>query len=427
MSQFTCSSCGYGSASWYGKCPQCSEWNTFVKKEDSSPKKKSIQSIKITPLSKISTLDATRLPTTIHEFDRVLGGGLVRGEVVLLSGEPGVGKSTMLLSTLEKMKVLYISGEESGMQIRHRADRLNVDFSRFSFSEAVDIESVLSSINLVKQEYDVVVIDSIQTMYSLDIPSTAGSVAQVRQVTSQLVDFAKKNNIAIILVGHITKEGDIAGPKTMEHLVDCVLYLEGDKLSHFRILRALKNRFGPTDEVGVFEMGEKGLNQVKDPTAFLEDMSQQASGKAIVGVIEGSRVMFFEVQCLTVPTVLAVPRRVVSGVDYNKVQLILAVIRKNLRLPLDKFDVYVNVVGGVSIRSTAADLGVAASVVSSLKNLPVAKKSVFIGEISLLGEVRSVFGEAKLIKEAGRLGFRNVFSSKTLPSVVQIPTIFRNK
>lgn len=352
---------------------------------------------------------------------------MVRGEVVLLSGEPGVGKSTMLLSTLEKMKVLYISGEESGMQIRHRADRLNVDFSRFSFSEAVDIESVLSSINLVKQEYDVVVIDSIQTMYSLDIPSTAGSVAQVRQVTSQLVDFAKKNNIAIILVGHITKEGDIAGPKTMEHLVDCVLYLEGDKLSHFRILRALKNRFGPTDEVGVFEMGEKGLNQVKDPTAFLEDMSQQASGKAIVGVIEGSRVMFFEVQCLTVPTVLAVPRRVVSGVDYNKVQLILAVIRKNLRLPLDKFDVYVNVVGGVSIRSTAADLGVAASVVSSLKNLPVAKKSVFIGEISLLGEVRSVFGEAKLIKEAGRLGFRNVFSSKTLPSVVQIPTIFRNK
>jgi DNA repair protein RadA/Sms len=251
-----------------------------------------------------------------------------------------------------------------------------------------------------------------------------GSISQLKEVLNKLINFAKKNNLILIVIGHITKEGEIAGPKTLEHLVDCVLYLEGERFSNFRLLRASKNRFGPTDEVGIFEMREKGLIEVEKPTAFLDLSKDRAPGKAIVGVVEGTRPLFFEVQSLVVPTILAFPRRVVKGVDYNKILLLLAVIRKNLNLPLDRFDVYVNVVGGVSIKSTSADLGIAASLVSSMKNLPFASSSVFIGEIGLLGEVRKVFYEDKIIKECQRFGFSKIYSSKNIQSVKQLNGIF---
>ncbi len=425
---YLCSKCGYNSASWYGKCPECSEWNTLVQQEVSfnkKGKKSSAVPARITPMSSISSLKSNRIPVGIHEVDRVLGGGFMGGEVILLAGQPGVGKSTLLLSALSGKKTLYVSGEESGEQIRHRADRLKVDINSFAFTDTVAVESLLSLLESDAKAYDVVVIDSIQTIYSESMKNTFGSTSQIKEAASALVDVAKKNNLVMIIVGHITKDGDIAGPKTLEHLVDCVLYLEGAKDSQYRLLRANKNRFGSTDEVGVFEMSEKGLAEVKNPAVFINQAAISEPGRVIVAVPEGSRSLFFEVQCLVVPTSLSFPRRVVSGVDYNKVQLLLAVLQKNARLPLDKFDVYVNVVGGISIKSTAADLGVVTAIFSSIKNKPVSSKSVFTGEIGLLGEVRSVLGEDKLIKEASRFGFQQVYSSKNLTSVQAIAAVLK--
>ncbi|MGB4966300.1 MAG: DNA repair protein RadA [Microgenomates group bacterium] len=426
---YLCSSCGTTSASWYGKCPECSNWNTLVAQQDAKKGKKSGSSsstpAKITPMSSISSLTSSRMPVGIHEVDRVLGGGFMGGEVILLAGQPGVGKSTLLLSALSGKKTLYVSGEESGEQVRHRADRLGVDINSFAFTDTVAVEPLLNLLESDAKAYDVVVIDSIQTIYSESMKNTFGSTSQIKEAASALIDVAKKNNLVMIIVGHITKDGDIAGPKTLEHLVDCVLYLEGAKDSQYRLLRAQKNRFGSTDEVGVFEMGEKGLMEVKNPAVFINQAAISEPGRVIVAVPEGSRSLFFEVQCLVVPTTLSFPRRVVSGVDYNKVQLLLAVLQKNARLPLDKFDVYVNVVGGISIKSTAADLGVVTSIFSSIKNKPVSAKSVFTGEIGLLGEVRAVPGEDKLIKEASRFGFSKVYSSKNLTSVSAIASVLK--
>lgn len=349
----------------------------------------------------------------------------MKGEVILLAGQPGVGKSTLLLTMLSGKKTLYVSGEESGEQIRHRADRLTVDISPFAFTDTVAVESLLNLLDTDAKEYDIVVIDSIQTIYSETMKTTFGSATQIKEAASALIDMAKKKNFVMIIVGHITKEGEIAGPKTLEHLVDCVLYLEGAKDSQYRLLRSQKNRFGATDEVGVFEMGQTGLSEVKNPTVFIKQKAIAEPGRVIVAVPEGSRSLFFEVQCLAVPSSLSFPRRVVAGVDYNKVQLLLAVLQKSARLPLDKFDVYVNVVGGISIKSTAADLGVAAAIYSSIKNKPVAKKSVFTGEIGLLGEVREVLGDEKLIKEATRFGFEKVYSSKNVQSVTTIGALLQ--
>lgn len=424
---YLCTSCGVPSASWYGKCPECNNWNTLVAQAPVTKKNKGTSKVsapaKITPMSSISSLSTSRMPVGIHEVDRVLGGGFMGGEVILLAGQPGVGKSTLLLSALSGKKTLYVSGEESGEQVRHRADRLGVNINSFAFTDTVAVEPLLNLLESDAKAYDVVVIDSIQTIYSESMKNTFGSASQIKESASALVDVAKKNNLVMIIVGHITKEGDIAGPKTLEHLVDCVLYLEGAKDSQYRLLRAQKNRFGSTDEVGVFEMGEKGLAEVKNPAVFINQSAIAEPGRVIVAVPEGSRSLFFEVQCLVVPTTLSFPRRVVSGVDYNKVQLLLAVLQKNARLPLDKFDVYVNVVGGISIKSTAADLGVVTAIFSSIKNKPVSSKSVFTGEIGLLGEVRAVLGEEKLIKEASRFGFSKVYSSKNLTSVNAISSV----
>jgi len=379
-----------------------------------------IKQAKFIPLAKINVLERRRKRTEIFEFDRVLGGGFILGETVLLSGEPGVGKSTLLFKCLSNLKTIYISGEESAEQIKERAERTNINLNNYFFSDEVQIEGVLDALKKNISHFDALVIDSIQTVYSKDIPAVVGSLSQLKEVLNKLINFAKKNNLILIVIGHITKEGEIAGPKTLEHLVDCVLYLEGERFSNFRLLRVSKNRFGPTDEVGIFEMKEEGLVEVEKPTAFLDSSKNIASGKATVGVVEGTRPLFFEVQSLVVPTVLAFPRRVVKGVDYNKILLLLAVIRKNLNLPVDRFDVYVNVVGGISIKSTAADLGVAASLVSSMKNLPFPNSSAFIGEIGLLGEVRKVFYEDKIIKECQRFGFSKIYSSKNIQSINQI-------
>lgn len=423
---FVCSNCGFGSASWYGKCPDCGKWNTLKERSDfnknSSNKKESLKKISITPLKKIKTQEKLRIKTGIFEFDRVIGGGFIPGEVILLTGEPGIGKSTLILQTLKNIRCLYISGEESGEQVKNRADRLNINLNNFLFSNDLQVEGIIESAIEIKDKIDIIVIDSIQTIYSKDVDSTVASISQLKEVTKLLVNFAKKNNIAVILIGHITKEGEIAGPKTLEHFVDCVLNFEGEKISNYRLLRSSKNRFGGTDEIGIFEMTSKGLKEISNPLVFLESDKNIASGKAIIGVAEGKRPLFFEIQTLVVPTVLSVPRRVVKGLDYNKVLLLLAVIRKNLNFSLDNYDIYVNVIGGVSIKGTSADLGLIASLISSIKNKPISSKILFIGEVGLLGEIRKTFFEEKIITEAKRLGFNKIFSSKNLKSIKDLKT-----
>src|SRR3989344_1141439 len=418
---YQCRECEYKSSSWFGKCPECSAWDSFEKVEEVSVKSKtSVQNAEVIKLSSISSVSTNRKVTENFEFDRVLGGGFLSGEVILLAGEPGVGKSTLLLEVLQKLSVLYVSGEESATQMKHRAERLKVNTDSFYFSSNTQVESIIGASSESKTNLDVVVVDSIQMVYSPDVPGTPGGATQIREVTSQLVDFAKSANIPVILIGHITKEGNIAGPKTLEHLVDCVLYLEGERFSSFRILRANKNRFGTTDEIGVFEMNEDGLKEVKDPTQFLKTEGGATVGKAIVGVVEGSRSIFFEIQSLVVSSYLPSPRRVVSGLEYNKVLLLLAVLQKNLQLSLDKYDVYVSVAGGVSTKSTASDLGVASSIISSFKSIPISPKTSFTGEVSLLGEVRSVYQQKKVLSDAKRYGFSPIISSEIVKSIHEL-------
>lgn len=422
---YICSSCEYGSATWMGRCSQCGEWNTFVKKQEvSSSSKKITETLQITPFTKIKTLNKERIKTGIFEFDRVCGGGFVPGEIILLTGEPGVGKSTLLLQSLQHLSTLYISGEEAAEQIRHRAERLAIGIEHFLFSNTLQTDAIVQGIEDLKNKPQVVVIDSIQTIYSKIIESPPGSVLQLKESTMQLIALSKTLHIPILLVGHITKGGEIAGPKTLEHLVDCVLTFEGERLSHFRVLRASKNRFGSTDEIGIFEMKEKGLEEVSNPLIFLNQDTKQAAGCAITGVTEGKRCLFFEIQTLAVPTMLAIPRRVVKGVDYNKVLLLLAVIRKHLNIPLDTLDIYVSVAGGIEIKSPLADLALIASLISSIKNIPIPKGTIFIGETGLLGEVRKSFYEDRVIQEAQRLKFKNIFSPKNITTIKNLTPLF---
>lgn len=423
MSFFVCKNCGFGSASWYGKCPDCGQWNTLVEKPEFSPntknknQKESLKKITITPLKSIKTQSKQRIKTSLFELDRVLGGGFLPGEVILLTGEPGIGKSTLILQALKDINTLYISGEESGEQVKNRADRLNINLDNFLFSNDTQIEGIIETAVEIKDKIQVLVIDSIQTVYSKDVQGAASGVNQLKETTKMLVNFAKKNNIVVIIIGHITKEGEIAGPKTLEHFVDAVLNFEGEKISNYRLIRSSKNRFGSTDEIGIFEMTQQGLKEIDNPLVFLESEKINQPGKAIVGVSEGKRPLFFEIQTLTVPSILPVPRRVVKGLDYNKVLLLLAVVRKNLNYSLDNYDIYVNVIGGVSVKSTSADLGLIASLISSFKNKPLPSSSLFIGEVGLLGEVRKVYFEEKVINEAQRLGFKKIFSSQNIKNV----------
>lgn len=429
MSFFICSECGYGSASWYGKCPDCGKWNTLKEKPEfskaSSTKGEGLKKISITHLSKIKSSVKSRMSTGLFEIDRVLGGGIVPGEVILLTGEPGIGKSTLVLQAFQNLKILYISGEESAEQVKDRADRLSVNLDNFLFSNDLQIEGIIKSIEDYDEKIDIIIIDSIQTIYSREVEGPVAGVSQLKESTKKIVNFAKQTKIAVLLIGHVTKGGDIAGPKTLEHFVDCVLDLEGEKISNFRLLRATKNRFGGTDEIGIFEMKQKGLKEIKSPLIFLEGNKKLESGKAITGVSEGKRTLFFEIQTLVVPTSLMVPRRIVKGLDYNKTLLLLAVVQKNLRFSLDKFDIFFNVVGGVNIKSTASDLGLIASLISSFKNVALPSTSVFIGEVGLLGEVRSSNIEEKIISESRRLGFKKIYSSKLLSNVKDLNNLLK--
>jgi len=419
MSFYICSNCGFGSATFIGKCPDCGEWNTLKQQQgfsdDPKKKKSSPQIFAVKSFGEvIAKHEKRRLPTGIHEFDRVLGWGIPSDGVILLTGEPGIGKSTILLQALANQSALYISGEESAEQIKERIDRISLPHSDLMFSDTLQVESIIEGFSKLENKPQVMVVDSIQMLYSRGVESMTGSVSQLRETILQLVQFAKKNHVALILVGHITKDGDVAGPTLVEHMVDTVLSFEGDKISHFRILRANKNRFGSTDEIGIFEMKGKGLEEVTNPLAFISDekSSLTSAGRAVAGVIEGKRPLFFEIQSLAVHTSLPVPRRVARGIEYNKLLLLLAVMKRHMRIDPDSYDIYVNVAGGVDVKSPAVDLAVLASLISSIKDLPVPAQSVFVGEVGLLGEVRSTFGEDKILSESKRIGLIKNFTSK---------------
>ena len=378
------------------------------------------KAVKPLRLSEIKKRKLERIKTGILEFDRVLGGGIVPGSVVLLAGEPGIGKSTLITQILAKVGGLYVSGEESAEQIKIRTERLKVKEDKFLVLPETNVESIISAIQQFSHLI-MVIIDSIQTMTTEDLTGTAGSIGQVRESANKLLKIAKKTNIPIFLIGHITKSGNIAGPKVLEHLVDVVLYLEGDKKYNFRILRAHKNRFGATDEVGVFEMRDCGMSEISDPSKlFLAQRVEKVSGSAIVSVLQGNRPVLVEVQALVVPTSLVIPRRVANGVSFQRLQLLCAVLQKRCRLPLNRFDVYLNVAGGLKVDEPAADLGICVAIVSSLKNKLISKEAVFIGEVGLLGEIRNVGQLEKRVKEAKKLGFKKAITTEKHRSITEV-------
>lgn len=425
-SVFVCSSCGYESIGWLGQCPDCGEWNSFVEEVRSEQKqnKKSASVSSAIPcrISDIPIEGEDRILTGISELDRVMGGGIVKGSVILIGGDPGIGKSTMLLQmcgSLKKgTKVLYISGEESSRQIMMRASRLGVNDGEIFILNETNISAVLDSIQNTKP--DIVIIDSIQTMFADDVTSSTGSVSQVRECTMRLTECAKSNEISVFIVGHVNKEGSIAGPKVMEHIVDTVLYFEGERTMTYRILRAVKNRFGSTNEIGVFEMTDRGLMEVDNPSArMLEDMPKGTSGNCVICLMEGSRPILTETQALVTPTGFGNPRRMSNGFEYNRFAMLLAVLEKRCGYRFSVNDVYINAVGGLKIDEPAADLGICTALVSAMKNIPIPETTMIFGEVGLGGEVRTVSNTIKRIKEAERLGFTECIlpahTKKSLP------------
>lgn len=425
---YTCQQCGYRSLSFLGRCPNCGAWNSLVEEveevvSEKSKGKSRKKAVKPQRLTEIEVARIKRLSTGFGELDRVLGtsgqaSGLVPGAVVLLAGDPGIGKSTLLLQTAsniasKKRQVIYISGEESAGQIKIRADRLGLNSTNLLILSETDADVILASLEREKKKTSLLIADSIQTLFTSDLRGVPGSVGQVKEVARRLTEFAKKNHLPVILVGHVTKEGTVAGPMVLEHLVDVVLFFEGERTGSLRILRSFKNRFGPTDEVGVFTMEEKGLFEVKNPSElFLEEADEvkKKPGRVVVVTLEGTRPLLVEIQALTVPSQLVMPRRVGTGVDNRRLQMLIAIIVKHLRLPLGKFDVFVNVASGLRVTEPAADLGICLAIISSFKNRSLGDKTVAIGEVGLLGEIRQVTGLTRRIKEANRLGFKRIIS-----------------
>lgn len=410
---FVCNNCGYESSKWLGKCPACNEWNSFfeekVAKTTSSKSEKNKNANIPMELNKIVGQEAIRTSTGFDELDRVLGGGLVKGSLLLLGGEPGIGKSTLILQICSKIKtdekVLYISGEESGEQIKLRADRLKIKNDNLLFLGETDIDLIDEAITKIQPK--LVIIDSIQTMYSEEITSAPGSVSQVREITAHIMRMCKSNDITTIIIGHVTKDGNIAGPRVLEHMVDTVLYLEGERYFSYRILRSVKNRFGSTNELGMFEMENEGMVEIKNPSSVLiSERDDNPAGSIIVSTIEGTRPLLIELQALTTPSVFGLPRRTANGIDYNRLTLLIAVLEKKAGLMLGNQDAYLNVVGGIKINEPAIDLGIILAVSSSFKNIAIPKDIVAIGEVGLTGEVRSVNLIDKRIKEAEKLGFK---------------------
>lgn len=414
-SVYICSECGYETPRWLGQCPNCNEWNTLneeiktIVKEN--PAKKSLLSsnrAKAYPLAEIKADTCHRYNTGLTELNRVLGGGLVKGSIVLLSGDPGIGKSTILLQICEYLgeglKILYVSGEESAHQIKLRASRLNVATENLSILCETDAQYICEYI--LSEKPDVVIVDSIQTMEINELSSSPGSVTQVRESTNLFTRTAKASNIPIFLVGHVNKDGNIAGPKVLEHIVDCVLYFEGDRNTSYRILRAVKNRYGSTNEIGVFEMLDNGLCEVENPSMMLiSGKPRNVSGTCVACLMEGSRPILAEVQSLVTPSGFGNPRRMATGIDYSRMAMLIAVLEKRCGYFLGNMDCYTNVIGGLRIDETAADLSIALAIVSSLKDVVVPEKTLAFGEIGLAGEIRSVNCCEQRIKEAAKLGF----------------------
>ena len=410
---FVCSECGNESPKWLGKCPACNSWNTFYEQkiEKYTETNKIEKKINNTPrpLNSYVGQEANRTSTGYLELDRVLGGWLVKGSLILLGGEPGIGKSTLILQLCEKVqgegKVLYVSGEESAEQIKLRADRLEIKNQDLMFLGETDIDVIKDAISDMKPK--LVIIDSIQTMYSDEITAAAGSVSQVREITSQIMRMCKAQQITTIIIGHVTKEGNIAGPRVLEHMVDTVLYLEGERYNTYRILRAVKNRFGSTNEIGMFEMREEGMCEVTNPSDILiTEREDNPSGSCILASVEGTRPILVEVQALTSQTVFGLPKRTANGFDYNRLAVLIAVLEKKAGLSLGNQDVYLNIAGGMKISEPAADLGIIATVASSYKNVPIPQSTVVMGEVGLTGEVRRINLIEKRLKEAEKLGFK---------------------
>tara|TARA_B000000565_G_scaffold243814_2_gene210379 strand:+ start:30557 stop:31939 length:1383 start_codon:yes stop_codon:yes gene_type:complete len=418
---FSCRACGAVASKWNGQCEACQEWNTLEEDtaEGSAQAVKVHQSGKVLDLTDLShsAPPKERYNTLFQEVDRTLGGGLVPGSVILIGGDPGIGKSTLVLQISAQLsgqhQAIYISGEEGADQIRLRAKRLGVANQPLKFAASTNLSRILATIKK-HPDCQIVIIDSIQTMYADVLESAPGTVSQVRFCTHELVTFAKKHNVIIVLIGHVTKEGAIAGPRVLEHMVDTVLYFEGERGHHFRILRAVKNRFGPTDEIGVFEMSEKGLQEVKNPsTLFLNEKSPHMSGSAIFAGLEGTRPILMEIQSLVAGTNFGHPRRTVIGWDTGRLAMITAVLEARAGINFGAKDIYLNITGGLKIQEPAADLAVAASLVSSLFNTPLPEETLFFGEIGLTGEVRPVSQMEKRLKEAKKLGFTRAFVPKS--------------
>lgn len=426
-SSFLCQQCGYESPQWYGKCPNCGEWNTLVEtvKEVQGRTPSGRVSFSGQPgaapqkLSDVRHVEKHRLKSGFAEFDRVTGGGIVPGSVTLLAGDPGIGKSTLLLHVLAKTGGLYVSGEESAEQIKLRAKRLGIEGKNIIVLPEIDAARIAGAIEK-GEKLPLVIIDSIQTLTSSDLEGMAGSVGQIRHCAEILVTAAKSIGIPVIIIGHVTKEGTIAGPKVLEHMVDTVLYLEGERFANARILRTLKNRFGAVEEVGIFEMADVGLKEIDNPSAlFLQDRVKNVPGSVVTVVMEGTRPMLVEIQALAVPSQLAMPRRVGNGVSYNRLQLLIAILQKRLNLPLGTFDVFVNVSGGMKIEEPAADLAIAVAIVSSFKNKAIDPKTAVFGEVGLLGEVRTTNAGDRRTKEAKRLGFTTVIAPAAVRNIKQ--------
>lgn len=409
---FTCSSCGYQSAKWVGRCPDCGEWNTMVEKiavETKSSPSNAANYQQPVALTEVESGSETRFSSGICELDRVLGGGIVQGSLVLVGGEPGIGKSTLLLQICQNIagEILYVSGEESASQIKMRAKRLLISNDGLSLLCNTNLDNILSVLESKRPK--VAIIDSVQTVSSPSVSSAPGSVSQIREVTHRLMWAAKSMQITIFIVGHVTKEGSIAGPRVLEHMVDCVLYFEGENNHTFRLLRAVKNRFGSTNEVGIFEMSDDGLHDVLNPSiALLEDREMQTSGTCITCTIEGTRPILTEVQALVTPTFFPVPRRTASGVDYNRMVLLLAVLEKRLKLNLSNYDAYLNIAGGMRLSEPASDLGVALAIYSNYKDIIIPPSIAVFGEIGLSGEIRPVPMVENRVKEAKKLGFEKL-------------------
>ncbi len=415
-SKYVCQECGYETAGYLGKCPECGSWGSLVEEVEAKslagkiPASEFLNKEKPVLINEIDIDESVRISTNISEFDRVLGGGLVQGSLVLLAGDPGIGKSTLILQTSgelckQNQKVLYASAEESASQVKLRAQRLNINSDKLYIYPQTNLEQIRAQIKEIKP--DILVVDSIQSIYTENISSSAGSVSQVRECCNYLMQIAKTENITVIVIGHVTKEGNIAGPKVLEHMVDAVIQFEGDKYKSYRLLRAVKNRFGTTSEVGMFDMHSSGLVEITNPSElFLNENHVATPGSVIIVANEGTRPLLLEIQALVGVTPYPSPRRIANGVDTSRVLQILAVLEKRVGLNLSKQDVYVNVIGGVDISEPAADLGIAVAIATCLNDVTVDMQTVFIGEIGLSGEIRPVNDIEKRIYEAQKLGFK---------------------